>query len=249
MSASNHTPLLEAGRQSLLEQFGEQSRVAGIEYGYDDAKLERFVTVRKALAKTAIEVYEITQLENLGEGVEKVILMAFPQLQEKLSDSEEERRALKRLAYIDDLTGLANRRAFEEAKATAEADENTQFIVLDANRFKETNDREGHESGDKLLNKIARHTEKTADQYGFGERVFRVGGDEIVVLASSDIAQELAFELVHNFGESRDGIEEGEFVVSSLTAGVGGTYEEADKAMNEAKAPARKAAKEIEILF
>ena len=94
--------------------------------------------------------------------------------------------ALRRVAYVDSLTGLPNRAMFEPAlQKTIEAcDRNGTracLFYLDIDAFKSVNDNLGHAAGDDLLSRIAarlrawRPRETTAT---------RIGGDEFVVLLS-----------------------------------------------------------------
>jgi diguanylate cyclase (GGDEF)-like protein/PAS domain S-box-containing protein len=95
-------------------------------------------------------------------------------------DDETVTSALRHQADHDDLTGLLSRRAFEERVGhqldTAPGRGAVGFIDLD--RFKDVNDRHGHEVGDAVLATIARrlgHTLRESDHVG------RYGGDEFVV--------------------------------------------------------------------
>jgi diguanylate cyclase (GGDEF)-like protein len=95
-----------------------------------------------------------------------------------------QRAELRRLSRTDPLTGLVNRRGFEERLAAeiAHADRSAfplALLVLDLDRFKEINDTEGHAVGDELLRwvaKIARATVREHDVVG------RLGGDEFAVV-------------------------------------------------------------------
>lgn len=95
----------------------------------------------------------------------------------------EEARA-QRLARADSLTGLGNRRAFDEALATevarARRVASTVSVALaDLDGFKKLNDRFGHLEGDRCLREVA---EAITDATRGGDRAFRWGGDEIVLL-------------------------------------------------------------------
>lgn len=95
------------------------------------------------------------------------------------------RRALER-AQRDALTGLGNRRSFEDeiGKATSLAQRNgieTALAVFDVDDFKYLNDRRGHAHGDKILTSVARVLASGRDH----DRAFRTGGDEFALLLPS----------------------------------------------------------------
>jgi diguanylate cyclase (GGDEF)-like protein len=95
----------------------------------------------------------------------------------------EEARA-QQLARADSLTGLGNRRAFDEAltaeMARARRVASTVSVALvDVDGFKKLNDRFGHLQGDRCLREVAA---AITDSTRGGDRAFRWGGDEIVVL-------------------------------------------------------------------
>jgi diguanylate cyclase (GGDEF)-like protein len=90
---------------------------------------------------------------------------------------------MERTAQTDSLTGLFNRRALTEhlTRAAAHArrrDEPLSVLMIDLDRFKQTNDRYGHEAGDQVLCAVAdcmREVLRADDVYG------RWGGDEFLV--------------------------------------------------------------------
>lgn len=91
------------------------------------------------------------------------------------------RNSITRLNYAashDELTRVYNRAGYDEMIATIDFD-STYLIVIDADEFKSVNDRYGHEIGDKVLQSISDSIRKVFRQEDF---VFRVGGDEFVVL-------------------------------------------------------------------
>ena len=90
----------------------------------------------------------------------------------------------RRLARVDSLTGLANRRAFDEALtveiARAEREGLPMSVALvDVDGLKRINDRYGHLEGDRMLAQVGRVLEREIRR---GDRCFRWGGDEFAVL-------------------------------------------------------------------
>ncbi len=85
-------------------------------------------------------------------------------------------------AEHDALTGLLNRRSFEQClKRFESAHEPYLLMVVDLDKFKEVNDTFGHSVGDKVLQKTAN---ALVDSFRSNDFVFRIGGDEFVVLAT-----------------------------------------------------------------
>ncbi len=94
------------------------------------------------------------------------------------------RRSLARAALTDPLTGLPNRRAFDQElrRALAAADREGSpltLVLLDLAGFKRVNDRFGHEAGDRALQAAA---EAMAAALRAGDRLFRWGGDEFALI-------------------------------------------------------------------
>jgi diguanylate cyclase (GGDEF)-like protein len=102
-----------------------------------------------------------------------------------LRDVTEQREAQTRLAYIanfDPVTGLANRRQFNEHLARVLGGfggERCAVICLDLDRFKNVNDTLGHRSGDLLLKQVAERSRAGTNQ---NDLVARLGGDEYAIV-------------------------------------------------------------------
>jgi diguanylate cyclase (GGDEF)-like protein len=95
-------------------------------------------------------------------------------------------QALQVLAWSDPLTGLANRRLFDDRlTALLGAGDREQVrvtvAVADVNDLKEINDRYGHETGDTVLQMIADHARDTVADLP-GAVAARLGGDEFALL-------------------------------------------------------------------
>jgi diguanylate cyclase (GGDEF)-like protein len=93
----------------------------------------------------------------------------------RLSDSE-------KLSSLDALTGLANRRSFEERLAfRVRAACPFSLILIDLNGFKDVNDRLGHLAGDEVMRSVA---VKLRVEFPSADLVARWGGDEFAVIVN-----------------------------------------------------------------
>jgi len=95
-------------------------------------------------------------------------------------------RKLQALSDTDELTGLANRRRFDEALMSewARYQRNRQpfaLILVDIDYFKSYNDHYGHQSGDDCLKAVANVLKETARRHG--DISARYGGEELVNIA------------------------------------------------------------------
>ncbi len=110
------------------------------------------------------------------------------------------------VAYTDVMTGARNTTAYEEAieginQEIREKQAKFALMMLDINNLKSTNDTYGHDAGDELIILSAALMQKV-----FGkENVFRIGGDEFVVLlrhAEADFYQ----QRMQEFGDGLDSL-------------------------------------------
>ena len=80
-----------------------------------------------------------------------------------------------RMAFVDALSGLPNRRALDETLARLSGD--FAVAMVDVDHFKQFNDTHGHDAGDRVLQAVAQQLRRT--QAG---RAFRYGGEEFCIL-------------------------------------------------------------------
>lgn len=112
---------------------------------------------------------------------------------ERTAQLEEANRRLDALSTTDDLTGLANRRRFDEVLRTecARAARNGQalaLIMLDVDYFKRYNDHYGHQAGDACLVRVARTL--AAGMRRASDLTARYGGEEFCVVLPNTGAEE-----------------------------------------------------------
>jgi diguanylate cyclase (GGDEF)-like protein len=98
-----------------------------------------------------------------------------------------QKRAESRINYMafhDELTGLSNRRLLTERlngemQRARENDSRLAVLLLDIDRFKTINDALGHSFGDQMLQAVSKRLSDAASK---PDHVFRMGGDEFVIL-------------------------------------------------------------------
>ncbi|NEX19488.1 EAL domain-containing protein [Thiorhodococcus mannitoliphagus] len=115
-------------------------------------------------------------------------------------DITERKRAeeqIHSLAYFDPLTGLPNRRLLHDRlrQLMAGSDRNREYgavMMLDLDRFKDLNDTQGHDIGDRLLAEVALRLVASVRRE---DTVARLGGDEYVIIAGELGTEESAAAL------------------------------------------------------
>jgi diguanylate cyclase (GGDEF)-like protein/PAS domain S-box-containing protein len=116
-----------------------------------------------------------------------------------ITERVEHGERIREMAYYDALTGLPNRRMFQEhiSKAISEAKRmSSKFALLymDLDRFKHVNDSLGHTVGDIVLQQVAAILQEEMQHKGI---VFRMGGDEFAILLTPIQAKEEATDIAH----------------------------------------------------
>ena len=154
---------------------------------------------------------------------------------------------LKRAANFDDLTGLPNRRQFQEEmdRALGKRAAQAAVVLLGLDDLKAVNDSLGHDAGNEVIRRTAQVLEETFSGRG---QVARLEGDEFGVLLPG-AGQQAAEVSTHDFLEalrSRPIIEQGRLLRTTASAGIalvpddGRTADDllrcADLAMFQAKA-------------
>jgi diguanylate cyclase (GGDEF)-like protein/PAS domain S-box-containing protein len=108
-----------------------------------------------------------------------------------ITDQRKARAVLEQLASRDGLTGIANRRCFDEKiniewKRKSRDSQCMSLLMLDIDHFKTYNDTYGHQGGDHCLQRIAKALEQLL--FRPSDTVARYGGEEFaVILPGSDV--------------------------------------------------------------
>lgn len=157
-------------------------------------------------------------------------------------------RRLEHLARVDVVTGLPNRRAFNQvlAERLSQDGSRTLIAIIDIDNFKDVNDGFGHAVGDKMLNMLGARLAGDAIRSS-GVRVFRLGGDEFGVIAALSAHRESPTQILRDVRRVLSQpltIDQQQFQVSAsigaCTAPTDGTmaedlFRKADTAMYEIK--------------
>ncbi|CAN5379567.1 hypothetical protein BH11PSE5_BH11PSE5_21520 [soil metagenome] len=119
-------------------------------------------------------------------------------------DLQDANAKLRKLVVTDHVTGLYNRRGFEETIAEIPGDRPLGVLLIDLDHFKHINDWLGHSAGDIVLTEVAR---RLPAQVRTGDLVARVGGDEFGILlpgANTAFATRIAERVVRALGKVYD---------------------------------------------
>jgi diguanylate cyclase (GGDEF)-like protein len=130
------------------------------------------------------EGYSLVQSDDQRERVVARLQQETAALHAEVRSLRERQEVLAELAYVDSLTGLGNRRAFElhlerEWALTLRDNIDSFVVVADLDRFKQLNDSCGHAAGDLVLRQFADALRRAARSTDI---LARIGGDEFCVL-------------------------------------------------------------------
>lgn len=125
---------------------------------------------------------ELGAVDFIAKPVSEALLLARVRTQLRLKSLTDE---LRRLADVDGLTGVMNRRSFDAALQhewlrAARSGEPLALLLVDVDHFKLYNDLYGHLSGDECLRQVAQALQRTLNRPA--DRVARYGGEEFAVL-------------------------------------------------------------------
>jgi len=140
-------------------------------------------------------------------------------ISEKTRKIEQQNEQLKHMSITDELTGLSNRRSFDEqfSKDFSLAYREKlyfNFAIVDIDHFKLVNDKYGHQIGDKCLQLLAYAFKKAFNRSS--DKIFRYGGEEFIIYSLSK-EKEKFYDILEL---SRDSVEKASMEVNGVSVKV-----------------------------
>jgi diguanylate cyclase (GGDEF)-like protein len=220
----DRVPSAMSPEESFLELLAET--LEGLDRGARGQFLQRFF---KSLAQldlneaASLDYWEriVRRRRELAESLDRPVSLRTAIVEVLASSSHlrvpvlmeyEELKKLQINAATDPLTGLYNRRLFEdhferELNRALRYHQHLAVVMLDLHQFKDINDRFGHARGDLLLRTVAATLRKSLRTSDYA---FRIGGDEFALLlvqADRDQATILANRVRTNFSASAQSLQ------------------------------------------
>ncbi|MBI5615942.1 MAG: EAL domain-containing protein [Gammaproteobacteria bacterium] len=150
-------------------------------------RITRPIQALAARARRMQEGHYVDAVEDFGADEIGKFAETFEHMRAAIVARESE---IRRLAFVDVLTGLPNRMAFQEDLAqrlAASPAPRLAVLMIDLDRFKDVNDTLGHAAGDAVLRVAAQRLAGVLRGY---DRVYRFGGDEFALLIAAKDAAE-----------------------------------------------------------
>ncbi|MFC0388427.1 putative bifunctional diguanylate cyclase/phosphodiesterase [Muricoccus vinaceus] len=165
----------------------ELLRTAGTCHGFGERATEAAWAQHQELAsrsKAATFVCEDDEGRSLSVSQQPLADGGWVATYEDVTDSRRAESRIRHLANHDALTGLPNRRRFNERLAEAiQAGSKLAVLFLDLDQFKNVNDTLGHQAGDELLRSAANRIRGCVREV---DLIARQGGDEFAVLIEGE---------------------------------------------------------------
>jgi len=144
---------------------------------------ERELSEKELLNLTGNLIYKT---EEIVENIEKNDFSEIKRIQLEMSIIKEKLNSLEQELYLDELTGLSNRKYINKYVLTEDKEfkENGFIIVIDLNKFKQINDTYGHKIGDLTLIQFSKYLKNI----NLKDKIcVRYSGDEFVILCKDSL--------------------------------------------------------------
>lgn len=191
------------------------------------------------LKKFVSSIKQDKRLEVLGASELHTLANSYNEIYDIKAMNE---KSLLKKAEYDSLTGILNRCAFDQiCENSTKQRQHIALLLIDIDNFKTINDSKGHNTGDKVLQEVARILTHTFRQYDY---IARIGGDEFAAILQN-FRQEggpTIINKIHRANEELSRLKEAYGAVS-ISAGIAFSesgfsqqlYLEADKALYKVK--------------
>jgi len=130
--------------------------------------------------------------------IERGRVMNIITISRDISERYQMQKALQQMAYYDHLSGLPNRRAFDdklqELVDQLLTESGIALLIIDGNQFKRINDTYGHDAGDAVIAEMA---QRLTESVHVQNMVARLGGDEIGILLEGIRSRKQVEVVVH----------------------------------------------------
>jgi diguanylate cyclase (GGDEF)-like protein len=176
-----------------LSQASQQITQGNFNHFIQPSRIRELSTLSSSFTQMSQELYQSRQqLENYSRSLEQTVSDRTQALQQEICQRQAAEAALQsvnqelqRLAYLDGLTQIANRRQFDDRLAiewrTMKRNQSPLSLILcDVDYFKQFNDTYGHQTGDDCLRQIASAIANAACRSA--DLPARYGGEEFAIL-------------------------------------------------------------------
>lgn len=177
--------------------------------------------------------------------------VSFLRIYSKYNLLKETNKLLIKELKIDKLTGLFNRRAFNEDIKNIADCEKYAMVFIDIDNFRNFNNEYGHPVGDEVLRDVSKAIKNSVRK---NDRTYRYGGEEIVIILK-DCDKEKAFIVSEKIRNNVSSIDNSPFPKITISLGVsahpidGENIEEVIQACDKALLNAKKNGKNKTVIF
>ncbi|WP_432205290.1 sensor domain-containing protein (plasmid) [Cetobacterium somerae] len=171
----------------LGKEYCESIAIEDKDVIYNKNNINLVRSLRTSLGERILEVFKSPIIDISGEVIGIICTMR------DVTEVKSQEARIKRMAYTDSLTGLANRRGlynYVETNLTSK-DADATIMFMDLDNFKYLNDNYGHQHGDEILIEFGEDLQRICE-CGF---VSRIGGDEFVIVWEGKMGRETATEI------------------------------------------------------
>ena len=207
--------------------WGRRSIYIGVTTGLIMGGVATIGSWREALSAAYLNDWRIGPLVLCVYALFAWLLGIWVRQRDELRESMDRIERLRRAANTDTLTGIANRRVAERALSQfAGMQRRYAVMMIDIDHFKKINDTHGHDTGDRILQRVA---EVLKSRMRAHDTVARWGGEEFLVIVESVSRAEAA-----SIAESlRARVEEDSAAVLPTTISIGVAHTESGQSVDQ----------------